>query len=225
MGAGPGGAGLGVRRLGRHPAIDPWNVPGRYGWSAAPGRRRDRPIGWHGGAPARPGAADRPVPPAWMRDFWRCTRPADVRLRRCRAAYPVSGSSGSATSAATGKRWPARSPAWNGRPGTAPPPRPDRQQPDRSARPVSRDGNGLTGGSAGRPAEQPLDGAAVALGRAARAAVADGHRYDRLARRRGRAVVGVHAAASGALTRLMITRTTATTRSRPSWRSRTSSRA
>ena len=58
-------------------------------------------------------------------------------------------------------------------------------------------GGGLTGGSAGRPAEQPLDGAAVALGRAARAAVADGHRHDRLARRRGRAVVGVARGGAG----------------------------
>jgi CubicO group peptidase (beta-lactamase class C family) len=53
-------------------AIDPWNVPGRYGWVGGTGTS----------AHIVPGtgtiailltqvAADSPVPPQWMRDFWR----------------------------------------------------------------------------------------------------------------------------------------------------------
>jgi hypothetical protein len=44
---------------------------------------------------------------------------------------------------------------------------------------------------AGRPAEQLLDTPALALGRSARTAVADGHRDSLLAGRRGRAVIDI----------------------------------
>ena len=44
---------------------------------------------------------------------------------------------------------------------------------------------------AGRPAEQLLDTPALALGRPARTAVADGHRDSLFAGRRGRAVVDI----------------------------------
>jgi hypothetical protein len=57
----------------------------------------------------------------------------------------------------------------------------------------SRSGLGSAPGnrSPGRPAEQLLDTSALALGRAARAAVAGSHRHSLLARRRGRAVVDI----------------------------------
>ena len=52
-------------------------------------------------------------------------------------------------------------------------------------------------GSAGRPPEQLLDTAALALGRTARAAVPGGHRDGFLAGRRGRAVVDIAPGGSG----------------------------
>jgi CubicO group peptidase (beta-lactamase class C family) len=55
-------------------AIDPWNVPGRYGWVGGTGTSAHI-------VPSTGGvnmlftqlAADSPVPAALMRDFWRCT--------------------------------------------------------------------------------------------------------------------------------------------------------
>jgi hypothetical protein len=53
-------------------AIDPWNVPGRYGWG-----RRDRHLGAHhrlhrhGRHPVHPGRDGQPGRTQWMRDFWR----------------------------------------------------------------------------------------------------------------------------------------------------------
>ena len=53
-------------------AIDPWNVPGRYGWVGGTGTSAH--IVPSAGTVAillAQVAADSPVPPAWMRDFWR----------------------------------------------------------------------------------------------------------------------------------------------------------
>jgi CubicO group peptidase (beta-lactamase class C family) len=53
-------------------AIDPWNVPGRYGWVGGTGTSAH--ITPSTGTVAilfTQVAADSPVPPAWMRDFWR----------------------------------------------------------------------------------------------------------------------------------------------------------
>ena len=52
--------------------IDPWNVPGRYGWVGGTGTSAH--IVPSAGSVAillTQVAADSPVPPAWMRDFWR----------------------------------------------------------------------------------------------------------------------------------------------------------
>ena len=68
----PGGPGLGFRRLGRRRAIDPWNVPGRYGWVGGTGTAAH--------ITPSTGAVTillsqlemaGPTPPAVMRDFWR----------------------------------------------------------------------------------------------------------------------------------------------------------
>ena len=53
-------------------AIDPWNVPGRYGWVGGTGTSAH--IDPSAGTVAillTQVAADSPVPPGWMRDFWR----------------------------------------------------------------------------------------------------------------------------------------------------------
>jgi CubicO group peptidase (beta-lactamase class C family) len=53
-------------------AIDPWNVPGRYGWVGGTGTSAH--ITASTGTVAillAQVAADSPVPPQWMRDFWR----------------------------------------------------------------------------------------------------------------------------------------------------------
>jgi CubicO group peptidase (beta-lactamase class C family) len=53
-------------------AIDPWNVPGRYGWVGGTGTSAH--IDPSTGTVAillTQVAADSPVPPGWMRDFWR----------------------------------------------------------------------------------------------------------------------------------------------------------
>ena len=53
-------------------AIDPWNVPGRYGWVGGTGTSAH--ITPSTGTVAilfTQVAADSPVPPGWMRDFWR----------------------------------------------------------------------------------------------------------------------------------------------------------
>jgi CubicO group peptidase (beta-lactamase class C family) len=53
-------------------AIDPWNVPGRYGWVGGTGTSAH--IVPSTGTVAilfTQVAADSPVPPEWMRDFWR----------------------------------------------------------------------------------------------------------------------------------------------------------
>jgi CubicO group peptidase (beta-lactamase class C family) len=53
-------------------AIDPWNVPGRYGWVGGTGTSAH--IVPSTGTVAilfTQVAADSPVPPGWMRDFWR----------------------------------------------------------------------------------------------------------------------------------------------------------
>ena len=52
--------------------IDPWNVPGRYGWVGGTGTSAH--IVPSTGTIAillTQVAADSPVPPEWMRDFWR----------------------------------------------------------------------------------------------------------------------------------------------------------
>ncbi len=53
-------------------ASDPWNVPGRYGWVGGTGTSAHivPPAGTVAILLAQV-AADSPVPPAWMRDFWR----------------------------------------------------------------------------------------------------------------------------------------------------------
>jgi hypothetical protein len=53
-------------------ALDRWNVPGRYGWVGGTGT--SAPIIPSAGPVAillTQVAADSPVPPPWMRDFWR----------------------------------------------------------------------------------------------------------------------------------------------------------
>jgi CubicO group peptidase (beta-lactamase class C family) len=55
-------------------AVDEWNVPGRYGWVGGTGTSAHV-------IPSRgtvtilltQAGADDPVPPRWMRDFWRAT--------------------------------------------------------------------------------------------------------------------------------------------------------
>ena len=52
--------------------LDPWNIPGRYGWVGGTGTSAH--IVPSTGAVAillTQVAADSPVPPEWMRDFWR----------------------------------------------------------------------------------------------------------------------------------------------------------
>ena len=53
-------------------AIDPWNVPGRYGWVGGTGTSAHiTPSTGTIAILLTQVAADSPVPPQWMRDFWR----------------------------------------------------------------------------------------------------------------------------------------------------------
>jgi CubicO group peptidase (beta-lactamase class C family) len=53
-------------------AIDPWNVPGRYGWVGGTGTSAHiTPSTATVAVLFTQVAADGPVPPGWMRDFWR----------------------------------------------------------------------------------------------------------------------------------------------------------
>jgi CubicO group peptidase (beta-lactamase class C family) len=53
-------------------AIDPWNVPGRYGWVGGTGTSAHIvPSTGTAAILFTQVAADTPVPPEWMRDFWR----------------------------------------------------------------------------------------------------------------------------------------------------------
>jgi CubicO group peptidase (beta-lactamase class C family) len=53
-------------------AIDPWNVPGRYGWVGGTGTSAHiTPSAGTVAILLTQVAADSPVPPDWMRDFWR----------------------------------------------------------------------------------------------------------------------------------------------------------
>ena len=53
-------------------AIDPWNVPGRYGWVGGTGTSAHiTPSTGTAAILCTQVAADSPVPPQWMRDFWR----------------------------------------------------------------------------------------------------------------------------------------------------------
>lgn len=53
-------------------AIDPWNVPGRYGWVGGTGTSAHiTPSTGTIAILLTQVAADNPVPPKWMRDFWR----------------------------------------------------------------------------------------------------------------------------------------------------------
>jgi CubicO group peptidase (beta-lactamase class C family) len=53
-------------------AIDPWNVPGRYGWVGGTGTSAHiTPSAGRVAILLTQVAADSPVPPDWMRDFWR----------------------------------------------------------------------------------------------------------------------------------------------------------
>jgi CubicO group peptidase (beta-lactamase class C family) len=53
-------------------AIDPWNVPGRYGWVGGTGTSAHiTPSARTAAILCTQVAADSPVPPPWMRDFWR----------------------------------------------------------------------------------------------------------------------------------------------------------
>ena len=53
-------------------AIDPWNVPGRYGWVGGTGTSAHiSPSTATVAVLFTQVAADSPVPPGWMRDFWR----------------------------------------------------------------------------------------------------------------------------------------------------------
>ena len=53
-------------------AIDPWNVPGRYGWVGGTGTSAHiTPSTGTVAIVLTQVAADSPVPPDWMRDFWR----------------------------------------------------------------------------------------------------------------------------------------------------------
>ena len=55
-------------------AIDPWNVPGRHGWVGGTGTSAHIvPSAGTAAILLAQVAADSPVPPAWMRDFWRYT--------------------------------------------------------------------------------------------------------------------------------------------------------
>jgi CubicO group peptidase (beta-lactamase class C family) len=54
-------------------AIDPWNVSGRYGWVGGTGTSAHiTPSAGSVAILLTQVAADSPVPPEWMRDFWRC---------------------------------------------------------------------------------------------------------------------------------------------------------
>jgi CubicO group peptidase (beta-lactamase class C family) len=58
-------------------AIDPWNVPGRYGWVGGSGTSAHiTPSDGTVAILLTQVAADSPVPPEWMRDFWRYTAAA-----------------------------------------------------------------------------------------------------------------------------------------------------
>jgi len=51
--------------------IDPWNVPGRYGWVGGTGTSAHiTPSAGTVAILLAQVAADSPVPPEWMRDFW-----------------------------------------------------------------------------------------------------------------------------------------------------------
>ena len=53
-------------------AVDPWNVPGRYGWVGGTGTSAHiTPSTATVAVLFTQVAADSPVPPGWMRDFWR----------------------------------------------------------------------------------------------------------------------------------------------------------
>ena len=53
-------------------AIDPWNVPGRYGWVGGTGTSAHIiPSTGTVTILLAQVATDSPVPPEWMRDFWR----------------------------------------------------------------------------------------------------------------------------------------------------------
>ncbi len=53
-------------------AIDPWNVPGRYGWVGGTGTSAHiTPSAGSVAILLTQVAADSPVPQEWMRDFWR----------------------------------------------------------------------------------------------------------------------------------------------------------
>ena len=53
-------------------AIDPWNVPGRYGWVGGTGTSAHiTPSTGTVAILLAQVATDGPVPPGWMRDFWR----------------------------------------------------------------------------------------------------------------------------------------------------------
>ena len=53
-------------------AIDPWNVPGRYGWVGGTGTSAHvTPSAGTVAILLTQVAADSPIPPKWMRDFWR----------------------------------------------------------------------------------------------------------------------------------------------------------
>jgi CubicO group peptidase (beta-lactamase class C family) len=58
-------------------AIEPWNVPGRYGWVGGTGTSAHiTPSTGTVAILLAQVAADSPVPPQWMRDFWRYTAKA-----------------------------------------------------------------------------------------------------------------------------------------------------
>jgi len=52
--------------------VDPWNVPGRYGWVGGTGTSAHiTPSAGTIAILLTQVAADSPVAPGWMRDFWR----------------------------------------------------------------------------------------------------------------------------------------------------------